>query len=198
MPIFVSKLDAFTYKSLLTAARLPKLSEMLQWYIAFLPTSFQHCDLIDEVMRGHQRSQNQTFAYKSLLPVAWLPKVSEMLRWYISLLPASFWHYDLIDERSREVKGRGIGLFINHYSLYEGFPQFQICCNSILLCFLHPFGTMTSLTRSREVIKGHEIGLLLINYNSLQLGFPKIQKCCNSILLCFLHLFGTMTLLTRS
>ena len=52
------EIGLFPYKSLVPAARLSKLSGLLQYDILLLSTSFWHCDLIYKVTRGHQRSPN--------------------------------------------------------------------------------------------------------------------------------------------
>ena len=101
MPVFVSNLDTLTYKSFFTAARLLKVSEMLHNYTALHPGCFCHCDLIREVTRGHQRSQNWTFADKSCFFVGRLPKLVEMLHQHIALLPVSFCYCDLICKVAR-------------------------------------------------------------------------------------------------
>ena len=81
VPIFVSKLDTSTYISLVPAARVPKLSQLLQYYVGLLPTSFWRCDLINMVTRGHERSQNSTFACGSYLTAARLPRLLELLQY---------------------------------------------------------------------------------------------------------------------
>ena len=53
MPIFVLKLDIFSYNSSLCVVRLPKFSEMLQWGIILRCVYFWHRDLFYKVTRGH-------------------------------------------------------------------------------------------------------------------------------------------------
>ena len=120
MLIFVSKLDIFAYKSLLVAAMLPKFPELLEYYCPLLPASFWHCDLIDEVTRGHERSRNWTFAYKSVLSTARFAKLSDMLLYHIFLLCTSLGHFDLTDEVTRGHQRSRNWLFAHKLLLTKG------------------------------------------------------------------------------
>ena len=56
-------------------------------------------------------------------------------------------------------------LLIIHHSVQLCLPNVQTCCNGVIPCSVYTFGTVTFLTRSPEVIKGHtffKLTLLLI------------------------------------